>query len=523
MLNLNRLRRDDWDARGAGAGPAALERIITSALLKLAVLLVGGSARAQCQNPVYTAFSRCGTGDITIGGTGTCKQAYLDKSATSGIGTITIASGGILAISDQAAQGGIALTTKGIDIQSGGTLKIGDSACPIGQTKAADLVTLKFTGTHPADCGDVTKGPGYKQCQGYVKGIQIESGGSLYMYGLKGVPASGDTTHTMDWTYLAQPAGPATYNMAAKVKKPAVSATKIKVGGDVTNGGTNRGWQAGDWIAVATTSFSPWETEFVQIDTKPTFDETTGETTINLKTTEPLVYYHFGGPDPYAADKGAPGPNSYNASDTTNYGVDERAEVGLISRNIVLTSDADAAPVGKQGQEGGNLHWGGETRFLQGFTAAVMQGVQLQKFGKESIGSYPIHFHIDGDLLKAPKPTVLIDSNSIDHSYNKCVTIHSTSNLSITNNVCARITGHIFYEEIGDEENITFRNNVGMGAMSNSFTVNNGADLPAATLIAKYYWTGDNLNNTVPGMGNSPGKLPFDQFNVFDPDNQAIQ
>jgi hypothetical protein len=103
------------------------------------------------------------------------------------------------------------------------------------------------------------------------------------------------------------------------------------------------------------------------------------------------------------------------------------------------------------------------------------------------------------------------------------VTIHSTSNLSITNNVCARITGHIFYEEIGDEENITFRNNVGMGAMSNSFTVNNGADLPAATLIAKYYWTGDNLNNTVPGMGNSPGKLPFDQFNVFDPDNQAIQ
>ncbi len=391
-------------------------------------------------------------------------------------------------------------------------------------------MTLKFTGTHPADCGDVTNGPNNNppntpnispQCQGYVKGIQVESGGSLYMYGLKGVPASGDTTHTMDWTYLAQPAGPATYNVAAKVAKPAVSATQIKVAGDVTGGGSNRGWQANDWIAVATTSFSPWETEFVQIASKPTFDKTSGLTTINLDATRPLVYYHFGGPDPYAADKGAPGPGSYNASDTTNYGVDERAEVGLISRNILLTSDADTAPVGEQGKAGGNLHWGGETRFLPGFTAAVMQGVQLQKFGKEELGSYPIHFHMDGDLSKAPKPIVLIDSNSIDHSYNKCITVHATQNLSLTNNVCARITGHIFYEEIGDEENITFKNNVGMGAMSNSFTVNNGADVPAATLIAKYYWTGDNLNNTVPGMGNSPGKLPFNQFGIFDPDHQG--
>jgi uncharacterized protein YjdB len=150
-----------------------------------------------------------------------------------------------------------------------------------------------------------------------------------------------------------------------------------------------------------------------------------------------------------------------------------------------------------------------------------MQGVELQKFGKEALGSYPIHFHMDGDLSGKTPATLLIDSNSIDHTYNKCITIHSTQNLSITNNVCARITGHIFYEEIGNEENITFKNNLGMGAMSNSFTVNNGADMPGAALIAKYYWTGDNLNNISHGMGNSPGKLPFDQFNVFNVDNQG--
>jgi hypothetical protein len=55
---------------------------------------------------------------------------------------------------------------------------------------------------------------------------------------------------------------------------------------------------------VATTSFSPWETEFVQIASKPTYDKTSGLTTIDLDATRPLVYYHFGGPDPYAADKG---------------------------------------------------------------------------------------------------------------------------------------------------------------------------------------------------------------------------
>jgi hypothetical protein len=525
MLNFNRLRQGDGNAR-AGDGTAAIGRVITSALLMLAVTLVGGSARAQCTNPAYTPFSRCGTGDIIVGA-GTCKQAYLDKNAT--VGAIKIVRGGILAVSDQAAQVRLQLTTTGIDIQSGGTLKIGDAKCPIGMTKPTDLVTLKFTGTHPADCGDVTNGPNNSppppaispQCQGYVKGIQLESGGSLFMYGLKGVPATGDTTHTLDWTYLAQPSGPTSYNLTAGVKKPAVSATRIKVAGDITGGGSNRGWQAEDWIAVATTSFSPWETEFVQIASKPTYDKTSGLTTIDLDATRPLVYYHFGGPDPYAADKGAPGPGSYNASDTTNYGVDERAEVGLISRNIHLTSDADTPPLGAQGKAGGNLHWGGETRFLPGFTAAVMQGVQLQKFGKEQLGSYPIHFHVDGDLSRAPKPVVLIDSNSIDHSYNKCITVHSTQNLTLTNNVCARITGHIFYEEIGDEQNVTFKNNLGMGAMSNSFSVNSGATTPQATLIEDYYWTGDNLNNTNPGVGNSPGKLPFDQFRIFDPDHQG--
>ena len=43
-----------------------------------------------------------------------------------------------------------------------------------------------------------------------------------------------------------------------------------------------------------------------------------------------------------------------------------------------------------------------------------------------------------------PKGSHLIDANTIHHSYNKCATLHSTSNITLSNNVCARIVGHIF-------------------------------------------------------------------------------
>ena len=103
-----------------------------------------------------------------------------------------------------------------------------------------------------------------------------------------------------------------------------------------------------------------------------------------------------------------------------------------------------------------------------------IQEVELNQFGKDQLGSYPIHFHRDGDVGNAP----LIDSNSIDHSYNKCISIHSTSNLTMQNNIFARIVGHIFYEELdpganaASDSGINFTNNLGLGAMSNSFDIN---------------------------------------------------
>ena len=122
--------------------------------------------------------------------------------------------------------------------------------------------------------------------------------------------------------------------------------------------------------------------------------------------------------------------------------------------------------------------------------------MQLEKFGKPKRGSYPIHFHLDGNLDLVNVNAKLVDANSIDHSYNKCITIHSTQKLALSNNVCARIVGHIFYEEIGDELNITFNHNLGLGAMSNNFNIaETNAANPRKDLIQKYWWTGDYLAN----------------------------
>ena len=450
----------------------------------------GAATLGECEDSNGDVVIGAGATNIKCIGTVLIDASYV-------VGKITIKNGGTLLLNPQtAADSKPTISTKGIDIASGGSLLIGDASCPIGEKAPDARVTFVFTGPKPdpKTCGTPNNQPS-SQCPGWMKGIQVESGGTLRMYGQKGVG-----TNAVNWTYLSQPAGPDRYNSTSanyvkNVLAPVTTAAnELHLAADVTKG--PGAWQQNDWIAVATTSFSPWEIEFAQIAKAPEPEGSGSKVTLM----NPLSFYHFGSPDP-----GDPSTKAnYIAGAGLNYGVDERAEVGLISRNVLMTSDSDTS---------GGTHWGGEIRILEGFTAVAIQGVELQKFGKEQLGSYPIHFHMAHKLKDYPRANKLIDSNSIDHSYNKCITIHSTQNASVTNNVCARITGHIFYEEMGDESDVTFTNNLGMGAMSNSFNVNDTATADRSTLIKDYYWVGDNMVNN--------GVISFDQFDIFDTDFQG--
>jgi hypothetical protein len=241
-------------------------------------------------------------------------------------GAVKIKSGGTLVFSDD----NVEFEADSIVVQTGGTLLAG-SDVPIGTKNkgnqvSTNQVVIRLTGDRSA------KRSAPDDCSVVDKGIAVMAGGTLRLFGAKGVPSRGGVS----WTHLSAPAGPKDYEDASQRIGAAVingqDGRRIQLAKSVTAG--DYPWQPGDWIVIATTSYSPFESEFAQIET------VTG-TEITLKTS--LKHYHFGGldpgpaVDPSAAFGAGTASASFSAGKDRNYGVDERAEVGLISRNVVLT------------------------------------------------------------------------------------------------------------------------------------------------------------------------------------------
>ena len=514
------------DSPSSSAAPRRI--ILTTAIVTLAgaaaifVASCGkGSISAQSGGgglgappPALTAIVNCivdADNDVEIGGPNAlpgCQNVEMEPSSANpgSFGDISIEDGGTLLVTGADSQDTAAgapdesvppavpeTPVRDICIQSGGKLQFGSPNDPVTNKSK---VIYQFSG----DRHSISPG---KLCGDFKKGIEVKAGASLLMYGAKGVPQNGGVS----WTTLAAPAGATVAGAQVQSK----GTKTLQLTDDVSKG--KEGWLPGDWIVVGTTSYTPFDSEFVQID-KVTSGGAKGGSTVTLM--QPLKHYHFGSPAPSTGtctDRlGKKEPASFCDGADKNYGVDERAEVGLISRDIELVS---VVP-----DEADSLHWGGEIMIHAGFTQVAIQGVRISKFGKDQLGSYPIHFHMIGDAGNKP----LINANSIDHSYNKCITIHNTSNLTIQNNVCARIVGHIFYEELdstaqADDGNITFKNNLGLGAMSNSFDINpvtvGGNSISRDQLIKNYWWTGDYMTND-PKSSTYNG---YDGFNIPDTDN----
>ena len=444
--------------------------------------------------------------NVTIGGQGGCGPSVevdQDFTGASAFGEITIGLSGTLSFPSVTRE----LDLDKVTVKAGGTLQIGTTANPIGKTDPSVRITLKFFGARPC------KSP--EPCGGeFYKGIKVELGGSLVMVGWKGVTANSDAganPNGVSWTRL---------NATA-----AKGSSTLTLADDVS-----LDWQPLDFITVATTTYSPFETEFVQISNVTKL--VGGGSQVTLM--QPLKHDHYGHLPPTpsklctvsgvvtpvacsdntcnAPCTSAPSLLNFNDPAAQNFGVDERAEVGLITRNIKLTADIPNNDVNSQ-------WWGGETRILARTKQVVMQGVEFEKFGKDQLGSYPIHFHMAGNVANEP----VVNANSIHHSFNHCLTVHSTENLTFQNNVCARIIGHIFYEEIGDEKNITFANNLGLGAMSWWFGIDRTKVPITPAGVPQDYWEGDNLANDPANCGTSGGPpcFGYNGFDVPDVDNQT--
>jgi hypothetical protein len=407
-----------------------------------------------------------------------CTDAYVGKgtaSALKPLGTITVQSGGTLVLLDHS----YSIRVGSIIVQNGGTLQIGAQACPI---EGSSEVSIIFTGA-----------------EGVSKGIDVKSGGTLRMWGARG----NTTLGKVSWAHLSQPAGPTSFSQASGVASPvpADGANTLSIDKALPD------WQMGDWVVVAGTDFAPDSGEVVQIHAI-SVNVAAGTTTIT--TAEPLVSYHFGGPSPtcIASDPYC-GPSSASFKDGAdkNYGVDERAEVGLLTRNIRLTS-VTPNPYKNDlktlvSPQPAGLHWGGALKLEAGFQAAEIAGVELEKFGGDQDVQFPIY--VAGKGSAAP----VLSSNSIHHSYNKCIALAGLTGATINDNVCTRIVGDMFYLRTGAEQSLTFTHNLGVGAMSNGFTLNPAVKAPAYAA----WWPGDNLTNH---PTEACGTSPSERFNCYD-------
>src|SRR3954451_25146163 len=176
------------------------------------------------------------------------------------------------------------------------------------------------------------------------------------------------------------------------------------------------GWKVGDDIVLASTDFDPRQAE------RRTIAAIRGNTiTLDKK----LDYMHFG---------------------KITFDVDERGEVGLLTRNIRLQASADAAEA---------PFYGGHVMAM-GASKMVVDGVEFNRMGQNmTLARYPIHWHLVGDAQGQ-----YIKNASLHDTYNRCVTVHGTNFLHVENNVTYNTVGHCFFLEDGAEHGNQFVHNL---------------------------------------------------------------
>ena len=174
-------------------------------------------------------------------------------------------------------------------------------------------------------------------------------------------------------------------------------------------------WRVGDEIVLASTDFDPRQAE------RRTIAAISGNmVTLDTK----LDYMHYG---------------------KVTFDIDQRGEVGLLTRNIKIQASSDAA----QSFFGGHI-------MAMPSSHMYVEGVELNRMGQNlTLARYPIHWHLVGEGKGQ-----YIRNAAIHDTFNRCVTVHGTNNLQVQNNVTYNTVGHCFFMEDGIETGNQFVHNL---------------------------------------------------------------
>ncbi|HEX7242604.1 MAG TPA: G8 domain-containing protein, partial [Longimicrobiaceae bacterium] len=204
-------------------------------------------------------------------------------------------------------------------------------------------------------------------------------------------------------------------------------------------------WRPGDRLAVASTDYDPAQAEEVTV-------RSVSGKTVTLE--QPLRFAHWGTMQSYA---GRP--------------LDERAEVGLLTRNVTVRGDDGSAVTG----------FGGHLMIMPGSTAHV-EGVELFLMGqKGKVARYPFHWHMAGSVEGS-----YLRGSSVWRSFNRCVTVHGSHRAAVEDNVCYDHLGHGYFLEDGVETGNLFSGNLGLRSRAPAASE---AVLPSDTRPATFWIT----------------------------------
>ncbi|KAK4815349.1 hypothetical protein QYF61_000181 [Mycteria americana] len=197
-------------------------------------------------------------------------------------------------------------------------------------------------------------------------------------------------------------------------------------------------WEPGDRIVVASTDYSMYQTEEFTLLPCPEC------TKHQVKVKENPQFPHVG---------------------EVIDGVDMRAEVGVLTRNILIKGETENTCYREKECQFFNYDtFGGHIKILKNFTSVHLSYVELKQMGQQQIGSYPVHFHLCGDVDEKGGYSfkTYLEGLSIHHCFSRCVTVHATNGLLIKDTIGYDTLGHCFFTEDGIEQRNTLFHNLGL-------------------------------------------------------------
>ena len=210
-------------------------------------------------------------------------------------------------------------------------------------------------------------------------------------------------------------------------------------------------WKNGDQLVIAPTDF---------YGIAPTEQLTVNSATNNqVQLASPVQYFRWGKLQ-YVTTSGmalTPGITPELPAEGVPTILDERAEVGSLTRNIVIQGADDIA--------WNNQGFGAHVMIMGANSNTRIEGVEFRRVGQAGrTGRYPIHFHLlsyNSQGQEIPKNgDRIVRGNSIWNSDNRCITIHGTNEVLLDNNICFDILGHAIFLEDAVERRNTLTNNL---------------------------------------------------------------